>query len=140
MASENKTKPSDDSVKAYLAKIADPQMRADCEALSAMMTKATKAQPVLWSGVIVGFGQYHYRYASGREGDSLLVGYRAQKDKISLYLSSGFEGYDELMARLGKHKAAKACVYIKRLSDVDPKILQKLIDATVREHKKQHVQ
>lgn len=138
MPTENKTKPTTASVKAVLAAIPDAQMRIDCEALSKMMEKATKAPAVMW-GPIVGFGSYHYRYASGREGDSLLVGFRPSKGQISVYVASGFDGYDALMTRLGKYKVSKACLYLKRLSDVDPKVLHKLIAATVKVRKAQHV-
>jgi hypothetical protein len=124
---ENKTKATGASVADYLAAIDDETRRKDCEALADLMAKATKQPPRMWGARIVGFGSYHYRYASGREGDTCIVGFSSRKGDITVYGLKCAGGAAELLAKLGKHKAGKGCVYIKRLSDVDLKVLEKLV-------------
>jgi hypothetical protein len=124
---ENKTKATDASVADYLAAIDDEARRKDCEALADLMAKATKQPARMWGASIVGFGSYHYRYTSGREGDTCVVGFSSRKGDISMYGLNAAEGAAELLPTLGKHKAGKGCVYIKRLSDVDLKVLEKLV-------------
>jgi hypothetical protein len=126
---ENKTKETDASVADYLVAIDDEARRKDCETLAELMAKATKQPPRMWGASIVGFGSYHYRYDSGREGDTCVVGFSSRKGDITMYGLRAAEGAAELLAKLGKHKAGKGCVYIKRLSDVDLKVLQKLVAA-----------
>ena len=92
----------------------------------------------MWGTSIVGFGSYHYKYESGREGDSCLTGFSSRKGDISVYLLASFPGHDELLAKLGKHKIAKACLYIRKLSDVDLKTLEKLVAGSVKEVKRRH--
>ena len=135
---ENKTKQTVASVEAYLAAIEDPARRADCEALSALMAKVTKHAPAMWGTAIVGFGSYHYVYESGREGDSCVVGFASRKGDISVYLQGLSIGQEALLARLGKHKAAKGCLYIKQMGDVDAKVLEKLVANAVAHVKKTH--
>lgn len=135
---ENKTKATDASVKDYLASIVDDARREDCQALLTMMTKVTKCKPVMWGTSIVGFGSYHYRYASGREGDSCATGFSSRKADISIYLVAEGERQSERLAKLGKHKMAKSCLHIRRLSDVDIKILEELVAASVAEVKRRH--
>ena len=135
---ENKTKQTEASVEAYLAAIADETRRADCRVLVEMMSKATKAPAKMWGTGIVGFGSYHYKYESGREGDSCILGLASRKGDISLYLVAGFPGSDELFARLGKHKRAKACTYVKKLSDIDTKVLAQILAGSVAERKRNH--
>jgi hypothetical protein len=135
---ENKTKATDASLAAYLAAIADEARRQDCAALAKMMTHATKQPPVLWGTSIVGFGSYHYKYESGHEGDSCLVGFSSRKGDISIYLMAGFPGRDELLARLGRHKMGKACLYVRRLGDIDPKVLEQLVVGSVTEIKRRY--
>ena len=137
---ENKTNATDASVASYLASIEDPARRKDCEALAKLITKATSLKPVMWGSSIVGFGSYHYKYDSGREGDSCLTGFSSRKGDISIYLTAGFPGRDELLARLGKHKVGKACLYIRKLGDVDLKILEQLIVGTVADRNRHHGQ
>ena len=127
---ENKTKPTGASVASYLAAIADDSRRRDCKALVALFEKATGEKAAMWGPSIVGFGAYHYKYASGGEGNSCVVGLSSRKEGISLYLSSDFAERAPLLARLGKHKAAKACVTIKALDDVDTPVLEKLVKAS----------
>jgi hypothetical protein len=135
---ENKTKPTGADVGGYLAAIADDSRRKDCEALAKLMTKATKEEPRMWGPSIVGFGSYHYKYESGREGDSCLVGFASRKSDIALYLVSDFPEREELLGKLGKHKAGKGCVYIRRLEDVDEKVLEKMVFASLTERKRNH--
>jgi hypothetical protein len=130
---ENKTKATAASVAAYLAAIADEGRRQDCEALARLMARVTKQPPVMWGPGIVGFGSYHYRYESGREGDSCLVGFASRKGDISVYLVAGFPGREELLARLGKHKMGKGCLYVRRLGDLDLQVLEQLVVGSVAE-------
>src|SRR5262245_46165618 len=133
---ENKTKATEASVESYLSAIADEARRKDCEALAKLMAKAAKEQPKMWGSSIVGFGSYHYKYESGREGDSCLVGFSSRKGDISIYGLNGAADAGALLASLGKYKAGKGCVYIKMLADVDLKILAKLVTAAAEEKKR----
>jgi hypothetical protein len=135
---DNKTKMTEASVESYLASIEDEARRNDCVALTKLMAKATKQPPKMWGTSIVGFGSYHYKYDSGHEGDSCLVGFSSRKRDISVYLVANFPGQEELLAQLGKHKLGKGCLYIHRLSDVDPKVLEQLIVDSVAEIKRQY--
>ena len=118
--------------------IADEARRADCRVLIEMMSKATKAPAKMWGTGIVGFGSYHYKYESGHEGDSCILGFASRKGDISLYLVAGFPGSDALFERLGKHKRGKACTYVKRLSDLDLEVLEKILAGSVAERKRNH--
>jgi len=135
---ENKTKPTGASVKSYLAAIEDKDRRKDCEALSKLMTKATKQPPKMWGTSIVGFGSYHYKYESGREGDSCLTGFASRKGDLSIYLVGDFPGQKALLSKLGKHKMGKGCLYVRRLSEVDLKVLEQLIIGSVAERKRHY--
>jgi hypothetical protein len=135
---ENKTKATDASVEDYFEAIEDEMRRRDCEALAKLMAKATKHPPKMWGSSIVGFGSYHYRYESGREGDSCLVGFSSRKGDISVYGLNAAVDACELLARLGRHKAGKGCVYIRTLADVDLKVLAKLVAGAAAEKKRQH--
>src|SRR4030042_708560 len=129
---ELKTRPGDGSVRDFLAAITDPQRRHECQTILKIMQKATGARPRLWGGSIVGFGSYHYKYASGREGDWFLTGFSPRKQNLTLYIMGGFEGYPELMKALGKHTTAKSCLYVKSLEDIHLPTLKKLIRESVR--------
>jgi hypothetical protein len=133
---ENKTKMTEASVESYLSAIEDETRRKDCEALAKLMARATKEKPKMWGTSIVGFGSYHYKYESGREGDSCMAGFSSRKGDISLYLLASFPGREELLSKLGKHKAGKGCLYIGRMSDVDPKVLEQLVARSVAERKR----
>jgi hypothetical protein len=135
--SENKTKPTNASVESYFAAIKDESRRKECEALAKLMTKATKEPPKMWGTSIVGFGSYHYKYESGREGDACLTGFASRKDAISIYLSC-LPKHGMLLSKLGKYKAGKGCLYIRQVSDVDPKILEQLVSSAAAERKRQH--
>lgn len=135
---ENKTKVTEASVESYFSTIDDEARRKDCQALAKLVTKATKQKPKMWGTSIVGFGSYHYTYASGREGDSCLTGFSSRKSDITIYISASFPGREALLAKLGKHKAGKGCLYIRKLSDVDLKTLEQLIVGAVAERKRQY--
>ena len=124
---ENKTKATDVSVASYFGSISDAARRKDCEALAKLMTKATKQPPKMWGSSIVGFGTYHYKYESGREGDTCLVGFSSRKGDISVYGLNAAPSHDELMRKLGRHKAGKGCLYIRNLGDIDLAVLEKLV-------------
>jgi hypothetical protein len=134
---ENKTKKTNASVDSYLAAIKDEERRQDCAALTELMAKASKHPPVMWGSSIVGFGSYHYRYESGREGDICLVGFSSRKGDITFYGLGSAPGLKELIGKLGKHRAGKGCLYIRKLSDVDLKVLEKLVTAAALEKKQQ---
>ena len=133
---ENKTRPGGASVKKYLAAIEDKVRRSDCEALVKLMSKVTKEPPAMWGSSIVGFGSFHYKYASGREGDMCLTGFASRKRDISVYLVASGADQDKLLKKLGKHKMGKACLTIKRLGDVDMKVLKQLVVGSVAEIKR----
>lgn len=124
---ENKTKPTDGNVAAFVDAIADPVKRADAQALVTLMQRATGRKPQLWGPSIVGFGSYHYVYESGREGDMPIIGFSPRKAALVLYGLVGTGGNESLLARLGKHETGKGCLYIKRLADVDAAVLEKLV-------------
>lgn len=124
---ELKTKKNDASVKEFLGSIEDQQRRKDCQEVAKMMRKATGKTAKMWGTSIVGFGDYDYKYASGREGNWLRIGFSPRKQSLTLYIMNGFGKYDELMQKLGKHKTGTSCLYINRLSDIDIEILNKLI-------------
>ncbi len=136
MGAENKTKQTEASVEEYLANIADETRRADCMALVKLMSGVTRKPPKMWGSSIVGFGSYHYRYASGREGDMCLAGFSSRKGDLTVYVITA--GQEALLKKLGRHKVSKACLYIKRLSDVDVKVLRQLVAASVAEVRRLH--
>ena len=127
----NKTQPNDSSVESFLNSVEDEQKRKDAWQVLNMMKDITGYEPVLWGASIVGFGSYHYKYDSGREGDFLRVGFSPRKSALTLYIMPGFDRYQELMAKLGKFKTGKSCLYLKNLSDVDEKVLRDLIKESV---------
>jgi hypothetical protein len=128
---ELKTKPTTKSVAKFLDAIPDADRRADCRKIAEMMTKATRAEPVIWGTAIVGFGKYRYVYASGREGDWFKVGFSPRKKDISVYLMSGVKHHAELLEKLGKHKIGGGCLYINKLEDIDFAVLTKIVKACV---------
>jgi hypothetical protein len=124
---ELKTQPSDRDVTEFVQSIADERKRQDCFALVALMRDVTGHAPQMWGENMVGFGRYRYTYASGRTGEWFLTGFSPRKQNLTLYIMAGFDQYDELMQRLGKHTTGKSCLYIKRLADVDLGVLRELI-------------
>ena len=128
---ENKTKPTKVSVAGFIGAVADETRRSDAKALVKLMQAATGEKPAMWGPSIVGFGTYHYVYESGREGDMPIVGFSPRKPALVLYALSGAPGADALIAKLGKFKMGKGCIYVKRLEEIDMKVLEKLVKASV---------
>ena len=135
---ENKTKPNTASVSKFLDAIDDKEKRSDAKKIAAMMRRATGKRAKMWGTNIVGYGSYHYKYDSGREGDYMITGFSPRKQALSIYIMPGFSSFGTLMKRLGKHKTGKSCLYIKRLSDVDESVLEELIDKSVRLMRKKY--
>ena len=130
------TRPTDASVEGFLAGIRDEQRREDSRRLCALMQEITGEPPTMWGASIIGFGTYHYRYASGGEGDSALAGFAPRRQHLAIYLVGEFESrHQSVLARLGPHKSGKGCLYIRRLDDVDRDALRELIDRSVRVRK-----
>jgi hypothetical protein len=136
--SELKTKPTDASVREVLDRVEDPARRKDCEEVVEMMRRVTGKEPRIWGTGMIGFGQYHYKYASGTEGDWPLAGFASRKDSLTLYIMAGVERFPALLQKLGKHKVGKGCLYLKRLSDVDQGVLEQLVRSSVEHVKKQY--
>ena len=128
---ENKTKASDVSAEDLISAVPDEAKRADSRRLVEIMTRLTGEPPVVWGPSMIGFGRYHYRYATGHEGDSFLTGFAPRKAEFSIYLSCAADSEPDLFARLGKHRMGKACLYVKRLSDIDVGVLEQLISRAV---------
>jgi hypothetical protein len=129
---ELKTKQNKASVEAFIKAIPDEKRRRDCLVILELFKKATKEEPSMWGDSIVGFGNYHYKYASGREGDWFLSGFSPRKQNMTLYSMMGFEKNADLMQKLGKYKTGKGCLYINKLEDIDLEILKKLIAAWMK--------
>ena len=123
---ENKTKPTIESVTAFLNKIPDTQLREDCFAILEIMESVSKIKPVMWGSSIIGFGTYHYVYESGREGDTVILGFSPRKQNISIYLLGGLDKLKVELLKLGKHKTGKGCLYIKALKDINAAVLRKM--------------
>lgn len=135
---ELKTKPTDASVEAYLDTIEDTRRRADCAAISALMKRLTKSEPRMWGPSIVGFGSYHHRYESGHEGDACLAGFSFRKPEIVVYIADAFQSRETLLQQLGKHRTGKVCLYIKRLSDIDVGVLEKIVKTSMAHTRKRY--
>ena len=128
-----KTTPTEASVTEFFNKIPDLGRREDCLALARIMEEITGSKPQMWGPSIVGFGSYHYRYASGHEGDWPITGFSPRKQDLTIYVMMGFAKYDALMKQLGKHRVGKSCLYIKRLSDIHQPTLKKLLKTSVKD-------
>ena len=124
---ELKTKKTDDSVEAFLNSLEHDKRREDAFKVLELMKEVTGEEPKMWGGSIVGFGDYHYKYESGREGDWFLTGFSPRKQNLSLYIMAGFDKYDDLLSKLGKYKTGKSCLYINKLEDVDLPTLKQLV-------------
>ena len=134
---ELKTKPTKVSAARHIGAIANDEQRRDAKALVALMRRVTKHKPTMWGPSMVGFGSYHYKYASGHEGDSALAAFAVRGREIVVYIL-GFKGRDALLAKLGKHRTGNVCVYIKRLADVDLKVLETMIGRSVADTKRRY--
>jgi len=135
---ENKTKPTKQSVTAFVNAIEDKHKRADAKKVAAMMREATGSRAAMWGTNIVGYGRYHYQYASGKEGDFMLVGYSPRKQALTVYIIAGFKPFQPLMKKLGKYKTGSSCLYIKRWSDIDEEVLQQLINDSVKHMRRKY--
>ena len=135
---EARTKPTEVSFATHLQSIENPERRRDCEYLAGLMTRITGCEPRMWGPSIVGFDQYHYRYESGHQGDACVTGFASRKGDISVYLRTGSEQARALLAELGRHKLGKSCLYIRRLSDVQLPILEKLIEHSVADTRRRY--
>jgi hypothetical protein len=124
---ENKTKPTATAVGAFLKKIKEPQLQKDCSTIIEIMKSISKLDPVMWGSAIIGFGTRHYVYDSGREGDTMIVGFSPRKQAIALYLAGGLEPLRGELLKLGKHDTGKGCLYIKSMADVDITVLRKIL-------------
>ena len=133
---ELKTKASDASVSAFLQSVDGEQKRRDARDILALMKEVTGKRPRMWGTSIVGFGSYHYKYQSGREGDWPVTGFSPRKQNLAVYIMPGFSRYSSLMNRLGKYKTGKSCLYLRRLGEVDQKVLRQLVTRSVADMKK----
>lgn len=134
--SDMKTKPTRRSVPRFIRAIDHPRRRADCEALLPLFKRVTGRDPVLWGDKIVGYGAYHYKYASGREGDWPITGFSPGKQQLTLYVMPGFSNYGQLLDKLGKYRTGKSCLYITRLENVDMAVLEQLLRRAVADMRK----
>lgn len=134
---KSKTQRTGTDVAAFLGQF-DDERRDDALAVAKMMGRLTKAKPAMWGPSIVGFGSYHYTYESGREGDAPIVGFAPKGREMTLYVLADFARKDALLAKLGRHRTGKSCLYIRRLADVDPKVLEDLVAASVADRRKRY--
>ena len=135
---ENKTKPTEEGVEAFIGSIVDPQRQADCRTLMGLMQRFSGEPPVMWGPSIVGFGRYDYKYESGRSGEFFLVGFSPRKANLTLYIVPGFAEYEPLLGRLGKHSIGKSCLYVKRLADIDMKVLEQMVSLSIEGMRKRY--
>lgn len=129
---ELKTQKTDASVEAFLNSVADEGRKRDSFAVLDLMKQVSRAEPKMWGPAIVGFGQYHYKYESGRENDWFPIGFSPRKSNLTLYLTGGLESQADLLAKLGKHKAGKGCIYINKLADVDQSVLRQMLERCLK--------
>lgn len=128
---ELKTQMNEKNVLEFLDRVEDEKKRQDSLRILALMKEVTRFEPKMWGDSIIGFGEYHYRYASGREGDWFLTGFSPRKQNLTLYIMAGFDRYEDLMKKLGKHKTGKSCLYIKSLEDIDQEVLKTLVRESI---------
>ncbi len=128
---ELKTQPNEQNVEDFLNNVENETKRKDSFSILEMMKEETGAEPIMWGDSIIGFGSYQYKYASGRDAEWFLTGFSPRKQNLTLYIMSGFDEYDELLDKLGKHSTGKSCLYIKRLEDVDQDVLRDLVSKSV---------
>ena len=138
MVAPNKTTATAASVDGYIAAITSDEQREDCQTLIKLLRKITRMEPKMWGPTIVGFGSYHYKYESGREGEACLTGFAARGKELVVYLVASGPEQEALLARLGKHRMGKACLYIRRLADIDTAILEQLVRDSVAELKRRY--
>ena len=129
---ELKTRPNNQNVDDFLQTVSDPAKREDCQSVLDIMKQITQQEPKMWGDSMVGFGNYHYQYTSGREGNWFLTGFSPRKQSLTIYIMSGFDQFDPLMSQLGKYKNSKSCLYVKKLDDIDLGILKELIAESIK--------
>ncbi|HMS65047.1 MAG TPA: DUF1801 domain-containing protein [Ignavibacteria bacterium] len=135
---ENKTIETNESVKDFISNITDEKKRKDFSDITDLISKHTKFEPKMWGTAIVGFGSYHYKYESGREGDSPIVGIAPRANSIVLYLGCEEDVKEDLLSKLGKYKLSGSCIHIKKFEDIDPEILIKMVKSSIKQNKKSH--
>jgi len=126
-----KTQQNEDDIFLFLESVSNQQRKEDAFKVLSLITEIVGEEPKMWGTSIIGYGSYHYKYESGREGDWFLTGFSPRKQSLTLYIMAGFDEYDDLMSKLGKHKTGKSCLYINKLSDVDMDVLKELIAKSV---------
>ncbi len=136
--SENKTQPNSTSVTQFIEAVENQQKRTDSHILIDLFEKITGEKATMWGPSIIGFGTYHYKYESGREGDFMQIGFSPRKAKFSLYIMAGFENYTEQLSRLGKFKTSKACLYVNKLSDINLEVLEEIAIDSVQKIKEKY--
>ena len=129
---ELKTKPNNQNVDDFLKNVSDPAKRKNCLRVLDIMKQITQQEPKMWGDSMVGFGNYHYQYTSGREGNWFLTGFSPRKQSLTIYIMSGFDQFEHLMSQLGKYKNSKSCLYVKKLDDIDLGILKELIAESIK--------
>lgn len=129
---KNKTQPTEQSVESFLDSVEDEQKRVDSYTLLKLIGEITGDKPVMWGSSIVGFGTYHYKYASGREGEFMVTGFSPRKRNLTIYIMPGFDQYAQMLSRLGKYKTGRSCLYVNKLADIDVDVLRELIEADVK--------
>jgi len=129
---ELKTKRNKGDVETFLNNVSDEKKRQDSFKILELMKQVTGKDPEMWGDSIVGFGSYHYKYASGREGDWFVTGFSPRKQNLTLYIMSGFDEYEQLLSKLGKHSIGKSCLYVKKVEDIDLDVLKELVKKSVR--------
>ena len=135
---ENKTQRNDGDVMAYLESVSNKRRREDSLVVLKIMEEVTGEPAELWGTSIVGFGTYHYKYESGREGDFMITGFAPRKQALTLYIMGGFERHEELLAKLGKHRTGSSCLYINKLADVDMDVLREIVTESVAHMRREH--
>jgi len=128
---QNKTVETDASVQAFLDAVPSDAKRADADRIIEIMSELSGEAPKMWGPSIIGFGTYHYKYESGREGDMCRVGFSPRKAKHSFYITNGFDDYEEILSRLGKYKTGKSCLYVNKMADIDEEVLKELVTASL---------
>jgi len=136
MMASNKTVETDQSVEQFLKQVPEEKKRQDSFVILELMKQVTGLEPKMWGDSMVGFGRYHYKYASGREGDYFQVGFSPRKQNLTLYIMPGFEAYEELLGNLGRFKTGKSCLYINKIEDIDLAVLRKLVEQSVEHMRK----
>lgn len=129
---EVKTKENDGDVIAFLSKVEPEGKRQDCFEILELMREETGEAPKMWGSSIVGYGDYHYKYESGREGDWFLTGFSPRKRNLTLYITAGFDQYDNILSGLGKYKTGKSCLYVNKIEDIDLEVLRELVKQSVK--------